>query len=378
MLPNQSPFAHHLPKLALLAMVCFAAYGLFADELSPAARSHLVLALGVLPLILANILSFSATLLRTSQPSGRAWFWPVLSFIAGLILVAALSYDPRYALISVVLGFIAVGGVWQWIQRAKKKSLGSPHPGVRWYEGALLSLAFGLIAMGVGLVWDDLWIPLRSIHLHLNLMGFVALTAVGTLQVLIPTVANFHDEKVMERLARHWPYALGGTFASALGAAGWHIFNILGLILWLVPLLPWTGKLWQVRIKLLERGGAMWPLMAALFGFWVMMFSGLLIVAGWMSPENTLPLFFIGFVFPLVMGALTHLLPMWWWPGLETPLRSQARDAMEVGSPGRALLLVICGIGAIWAMPWAAPLATAAILQFLIQVVIIRKKTPVM
>ncbi|MEG3638796.1 hypothetical protein [Magnetococcus sp. PR-3] len=376
MTPLDKPtYARYLPAMGLVALACLIAYAAMAEWLPTEARSHVILGAAILPLILANMLYFSATLTRSSQPTPVVWGWPLLGLLAGVVVIAALSYDRRWAVLGAVMGMVAVVGTFAWIQKRRKNCLGDPHPGLRWYEGALVSLMLGLVAITVGLFMPDYWVPLRSIHLHLNLMGFVGLTAVSTMQVLLPTAAGYADTDAVRRLHKHWPWALVGTVALALGAAGFRIFYLIGLGAWLVPLVAWLRSLWSFRDKIFDGGGATWPLLAAVIGFVIMMFSGLFIALGWMSPENTLPLFFIGFLFPLITGALTHLLPLWWWPGLETPLRSEARSAIELGSPGRAALFVICGLGAIKGYAWVAPLAAAGIAQFLLQLVMVKLKT---
>ncbi|ABK45937.1 conserved hypothetical protein [Magnetococcus marinus MC-1] len=379
MTPLDRPtYARYLPRMGMLALLCLIAYTATAGWLPSEARSHVVVGAAILPLILANILYFSATLTRSSQPPASLWGWPLLGLLAGLVVIAALSLDRRWALLGAVMAMVAVLGTLNWIRQRRKQCLGDPHPGLRWYEGALVSLLLGLVAISGGLLMPDYWAPLRSMHLHLNLIGFVGMTAISTMQVLLPTAAKFQDTDVVRRLHQHAIWAMGGSLAFAVGAAGLHLFYLLGLGLWLRPLGAWILSLWGFRDKIYGGGGATWPLLAALAGFMIMMFAGLLVALGWLSAQNTLPLFFIGFLFPLLTGALTQLLPLWWWPGLETPLRSEARSAIELGSPGRAAVYLVCGVGAALGYGWAAPLAAAAVAQFLLQVLVVRMKTPKM
>ncbi|MBF0214497.1 MAG: hypothetical protein HQM00_13215 [Magnetococcales bacterium] len=104
--------------------------------------------------------------------------------------------------------------------------------------------------------------------------------------------------------------------------------------------------------------------LCALFGFWITLGSAL-----WREGEVSLTLFLTWFLFPLVTGALAHLLPMWWWPGLPTARREAAQRTL-----GR---LAVLRIGAFWSggvlisldIPWGINLVVAPLLLFLGQVV---------
>lgn len=60
---------------------------------------------------------------------------------------------------------------------------------------------------------------LRLLHLHLNTLGFIGLTAIGTLQVLLPTILSGPDTDAATRLRRDLPVAVAGVLLVGLGAA---------------------------------------------------------------------------------------------------------------------------------------------------------------
>ena len=64
-------------------------------------------------------------------------------------------------------------------------------------------------------------LSLRLLHLHLNTLGFIGLTAIGTLQVLMPTILAGPDGEASARLRDDLLPAVGGVFLVALGAAVW-------------------------------------------------------------------------------------------------------------------------------------------------------------
>jgi hypothetical protein len=73
-------------------------------------------------------------------------------------------------------------------------------------------------------------------RLHLNLFGFIGLTAISTLQVLLPTAAGHPDPQIANLLRTGLSYALAGTGLIAIGAAWLPLLCWLGLVLWLIPL----------------------------------------------------------------------------------------------------------------------------------------------
>ncbi|MEO5334852.1 MAG: hypothetical protein H7839_22805, partial [Magnetococcus sp. YQC-5] len=222
-----------------------------------------------------------------------------------------------------------------WIMHRASRSFGAPHPGLLWYQAALVCLMLGLMAILATMVWPEQWPVLRSMHRHLNLLGFVGLTAVGTLQVLLPTVGGYVDPMAGQRLHLDLKYTFFAVLLMTGGATFWPWLSWFGLGAWGWVLVRLLRPMYGHFFRIVRADGAALSLLGALFGFWLSLGSTL-----WQEGSVVLPIFFACFLFPLVTGALAHLLPMWWWPGLPTPQRNGAQHSL-----GRFALL---RVGAFW------------------------------
>lgn len=335
---------------------------------SPLASAHLLLAAGVLPLVLGAIGYFTPSLTQTGSPSGWVFGFPILGLASGLTAVGAFSGARALLAAAIPLGVVAPVGLLVWMRARARAGLGDPHPCLRWYQASLVCLIVALLAAGAGEVWPAGWAPARRLHLHLNLLGFVGLAAVGTLHVLLPTVAGYGDPGVAGRLHRSLPFALVGVVLVAAGSALPTLAPLayLGALSWLVPL---GGLLTAVARN---RGhfapslhGPGLPLVGALVGLALSLLAGAVGTELGLAPRGVLALFFVGFLFPLITGALAHLLPVWRWPGATTPARVRARRILTWGSGGRAALFPLAGVALAAGFGWAAPVAGVLLLLFL-------------
>jgi hypothetical protein len=82
-----------------------------------------------------------------------------------------------------------------------------------------------------------------------------------------------------------------------------------------------------------------------------------------------LPLFFYLFLFPLVTGAISYLLPVWIWPARNTAAYESAVRRLAWGSGARALVFFIAGVLAWNGLPGAVYLAGTAMAVFLVQAI---------
>jgi hypothetical protein len=251
--------------------------------------------------------------------------------------------------------------------------LGRPHPGLAWYEAALACLVLALVAILASAVWPQQAMALRRLHLHLNTLGFVGLTALGTLAVLLPTVANRPDPGVAQRLHRDLPWAIAGTLLIAIGAAWIGPLAGIGGVIWAIPLLRMgAGWLRRYRTEIFALHGAAPLLAAALAGL------GFSAVVGAMS---LLPAtaafhaaaaawaFVAGFMLPLVSGAASQLLPVWLRPGVQGIWHARLRDMLGRHAGVRAVLFLIGGVAAGMGQDWGLLLGGAALLWFILQTV---------
>lgn len=351
---------------AILALAGAVVLPLSAD-LHRAAHVHLVFALGVMPLIMAAMTHFVPVLTRSGAASRQVELLAGLAWQAGVLAAAffAFGLPESVRLFAAALALLAVArlAAWQWVRA--RAALGSPHPGVYWYLAALLCLAAGLLAVAALEAWPAQALALKRLHLHLNLFGFVGLSAIGTLQVLLPTAAGRPDPAAAGRLRADLPLALGGTALIGFGAAWLPALSWFGLMLWLVPLAR-LGYSWRLhfRDRILLLHGAPPLLAAAVAGFFLALAAGGLHAAGWVDSAAAGHLLVFAFLFPLLSGAAGHLLPLWLRPGRQAEWHALARRNLTYGGGARALLLLTAGLLALAGLRWGAVLALAALLPF--------------
>ncbi|HEY3327781.1 MAG TPA: hypothetical protein VGK14_11520 [Novimethylophilus sp.] len=350
-----------------------------ASSLFPAGRSaaivgyHIVFAIGILPLILAAMAHFVPVLTRSGPAGPLLRAVPLAALPGGFLVVLYFSY-PQFTPTAHYLGAIfsgsAVIALALWVWRLRRKTIGAPHPCLDWYLAALACLFAGLCAIIIGR-----WLPgqraaLRLLHLHLNTLGFVGITALGTLQVLLPTAAQKPDPGVAARMRRHLKWIGAGTLATACAAA-WHpALAWIGLVLLAVPLAgifnAWR-KLYAPQI--FTPHGAMPSLAAALTGFMAVLALGTA-HGTFRIGFNPVAAFIVAFLMPLVTGAVSYLLPLWLRPGRQTAWHQAVRKHLGFGSGARALILLAGGLMAGLGSEAGWTLALFAAGAFVVQIIL--------
>lgn len=329
-------------SLTLLSLVCSAVLALSGLG-SPLAVAHLAFAVGIVPLIFAAMMHFVPVLTRTGGPDRRLAKLPSAAQATGLVAVAAmqgwLPYSVVYLAAAVDLVFAAI--LLNWIALRARAALGTPHPGWRWYGAALGCLMLALSAIVLISVWPSYWQALRIFHLHLNTLGLVGLAALGTLPVLLPTALGMADPEAGGWLRRRLWLVASGALMVATGAAISWPFAAPGTALMLVAALGLLGQ-WVRRFGAwpLVRDGVAASLLAAVIGLLVTLAAGLLHGAGIVSTRPSLLAWASGFLLPLVSGALSQLLPVWRWPGPQTPERQLMRRKLASSGSVRAGLFL--------------------------------------
>ena len=332
-----------LTLLSLLGSVILALTGTG----SPLAVAHLAFAVGIVPLIFAAMSHFVPVLTRTGDPQAWIRWLPNLAQGAGLLAVAAMQgLLPRHLLhpaaaVDFVLAAILLG----WIVSRVRRCLGTPHPGWRWYGGALASLLLALACVPLLLTLPDLYQPLRLLHIHLNTLGLVGLAALGTLPVLLPTALGQSDPEAAGWLRRRWLPSLLAVLAVALGSAVFWPLALAGALVLGILLLGLAGQ-WLRRSGLagLLVDGATTSLLAALLGLLLMLLAGAGHGSGWLTGRSAIVGWAAMFLLPLVTGALSQLLPVWWWPGPSRPERLAMRACLVATGGWRAALFLSGGL----------------------------------
>lgn len=314
---------------------------------SPPAVAHLALAVGILPLILAAMIHFVPVLTRSGDPAPAIARLPHLAQGVGVFVVLALQGVVPYGLVhaAAAVDLVLAAILLRWIVGRSRATLGTPHPGWRWYGAALASALLALSAILLQPLWPAYWPAFKLFHLHLNTLGLVGLAALGTLPVLLPTAVGQGDPDAAVWLRRRlWP-AAGGALLVALGCALAWPLALAGVALMLVVVVGLLGQ-WRRRFGLrrLLADGVTASLLAAVVGLLLNLAAGALHGAGVLPARPTLLAWAAGFLLPLVTGALSQLLPVWRWPGPQIPARAIMRERLAAGGHWRALAFPLAAV----------------------------------
>jgi len=332
----------------LVALLVATLIALFAGQAlprvivaAPAFWAHGVLALGVMTLITAAMQHFVPVLTRGRGPGRWTARLPWLMATAGALALAVFVgwLDFVWVMAAAALGLVGAVAMIVWMLGKARQTLGRPHPGLDWYVAAMACLALGLLAaLLIPLLPESLAslrAPLRVFHLHINLYGFIGLTAVGTLQVLMPTAASQPDPLAASRLRSDLKWALAGSLALAIGQAWLQPLAWLGGALWAWVLGRMGLAWWRLyRPHILGLHGAAPVLAAASLGFACALIGTL---AGIGAP---LTFFLPGFLMPLVTGAAGQLVPVWTEPRRPTAWHNAARMRLTRWNGVRAVLFL--------------------------------------
>lgn len=354
-----------LPLLAVNAIAMMAAAAGLAvfSSWPPQAAAHVAFALGILPLILAAMAYFVPVLTRSGN-AAPAWLpaVPLAAWLGGAVLVAgfvgALSLTAATHAAFLFAG-AATLTMLGWARQRGRAAVGRPHPGLAWYLAALACLALALLAAPLMSVWPEQRGALRLFHLHLNLLGFVGLTSLGTVQVLLPTAAGRPDPRVAQRLAGDLKLAATGALLLAAGAAWLMPLALLGAALYLVAPLRMARDWLSAYPDLIRRPHGATPSLAlAGAGLIALLLLGIAHGLGLLAGRDAIGAFVIAFLLPLVSGAATQLLPVWLRPGPQREWHARLRAALGWLAGLRALLMVAGGLAL--ALGWTAGFWLAA------------------
>jgi hypothetical protein len=313
----------------------------------PLAVAHLAFAVGAVPLIFAAMMHFVPVLTRTGEPDRHLASLPMAAQATGLVACAAmqgwLPYGVVYLAAAVDLAIAAI--LLNWIALRARAALGSPHPGWRWYGTALGCLMLALSAIVLIPVWPSYERALGIFHLHLNTLGMVGLAALGTLPVLLPTALGQADPEAGGWLRRRLWLVTSGALMIATGAAIAWPFAAPGTALVLVAALGLLGQ-WGRRFGVwpLISDGVTASLLAAVCALLLTLAAGLLHGAGLIPTRPSLLAWGSGFLLPLVSGAISQLLPVWRWPGPQTPERLLMRRQLASSGSVRAALFLASAV----------------------------------
>lgn len=338
--------------LALLASAFLSTGGLGAPQLA----AHVAFALGILPLILAAMAYFVPVLTRGAGAGALGRWPPLLAWAGGGLAVWAFATDFVLAKLHPAATLAGLGALMLgiWTLRRARAMFGPRHPGLDWYLAALGFLVLALFAVLLMPAFPAQRQALRLFHLHANLLGFVGLTALGTLQVLLPTCLGQADPEAVLRLRRDLKWAVGGALVVALAVSSAPTLAALGALAYLVAVLRMVLA-WRRRFgrALLAWHGAAPSLLAATAGLCGLMGLGVLHGVGLLAARPAVAGFVLAFLLPLVSGAAAYLLPIWWRPGPQGDWhwRWRARLTRWGGLRGLAFFAIGMGVSLYGALP---------------------------
>jgi len=344
-----------LPLLAgnAVAMMAAALMLWLFGAASPALLAHLTLAMGIMPLIIAAMAYFVPVLTRSDAAPRAIEGMALLAWLGGLAMVVSLAdgvardatASIALTIAGVLLAATAAARLLLWTLTRARRSLGPPHPGLYWYVAALGFLLAALATALLLVFWPAQRVALRLVHLHANLLGFVALTAIGTLQVLLPTAAGRMDSQAATRLTQDLKFGVAGVALLALGAGFSGPLAAIGAALFLIPVVRMGTRWTMIYSDHLGRlHGAATALGLTCVGLIGLLFAGLGHGLGYFHGRDALPGFVLAFLLPLVSGAAMQLLPVWLRPGRQDAWHASLRSALGRYSGIHAPLLVGGGL----------------------------------
>jgi len=310
-----------------------------AVDAAPAMWAHIPLVLGALPLIVAAMQHFVPVLTRSGATAAWLKGLPLLLMASGALAVSVFAgwLDYGWITAAALTGLAGATAMLAWMRQRSRRALGGPHPGLAWYLAAIGCLMAGLAAAALITCLPQWHAELREFHLHINLYGFIALTAVGTLQVLMPTAARQTDPAVTSRLRTDLKWALAGSLLVATGRAVMLPLAWLGALLWAWVLGRMLWSWWRLhRASLFALHGAPPVLAVSALGLAAALFAD---VAD--RPHIALlTLFLPGFLMPLVTGAAGVLAPVWLHPGKPAAVHMAGQLRLNRWTGLRALLFL--------------------------------------
>jgi nitrite reductase (NO-forming) len=253
-------------------------------------------------------------------------------------------------------------------------------PVTAYYRAAAAALVVGTVLGGLlatGTVGADGHTGLRLAHLHVMLLGWIGLPVLGTLFMLWPTALGVRMHQDTTRTARRVLVLTGGGLALAVaglagpaalpdpasGPAGaWRAVTVAGFAAYA------TGVALAVRVwaGIVRRGhtpvsvAAAWSLAASAVWLAAGIVSDLALFATHTAAdaqsgvESLIPLFLLGFVAQVLIGALTYLLPVVLSHGPRE--RAGSRAVLERGRQPRLAALNLAV--ALLVLPLPGPAAT--------------------
>jgi hypothetical protein len=338
-----------LPAQVAVTLLTFIATSILAWSHGSAAiaSDHIIFAIGIVPLILAAMVHFVPVLARSITPGKFIRLLPLAALFGGGLITSYFAFPqalPAGRPVGAAIVMMAVASLGIWTYRMRSRAIGTPHPCLDWYLAAMTCLFVAVGAILLGYFMPAQRVALRLLHLHLNTLGFIGITALGTLQVLLPTAAGRPDPVAAVRMRQQLKWVVAGTVMTACGAAWLPDLAWIGVILLTVPFAGIFTSWLRIYAKdIFKLHGAVPSLAAALCGYAIAVIIGTA-QASHYPGINPVASFIVAFLMPLVTGAVSQLLPLWLRPGRQTAWHQAARVHMGFGGGLRAMIFLAGGL----------------------------------
>ena len=285
---------------------------------------HLLLLGAVTHAILVWSTHFTETLLHVVGPSRRQQSARLATLNLGVLAVVAGVLSSTWPVTALGAAGVVVAVVWHGVALMGMLRGALPSrfaPVVRYYVGAACFLPVGA-ALGATLARDlaQPWHQrLVLAHAAVNLLGWMGLTVAGTVVTLWPTMLRTRLDDGAERSARRaLPMLAGGVvLAAAAATAGQLQVTALGLAVYLAGLAIVGVPLARVTRRKPPSTFATWSVGAAalwLTGCLMVLAVGVGTSSSWGEAgdrfEAVTPLIAAGFGAQVLLGALSHLVPV--------------------------------------------------------------------
>ena len=307
----------------LVVVVCF------VQSEVPAPRwlmIHLLLLGAATHAILVWSQHFSFALLRAAQTVAhqrwQTWRLALANLGAAAVMIGVVWQMLAATIAGAALLIIAV--VWHGVSlvlRVRGALPGRFGRTIRYYIAAAAFLPLGA-AVGAWLA-HDASVSLALAHVLINMLGWIGLTVAGTLVTLWPTILRTRAaERSASGAAKALPVLSAGVAVAAVGAAGsWMLVLVLGLVGYVVGLIIIGVSLAKAALSKPPKRFAALSVGAAML-WWIGCLAVLIIsgTSAWMhghgvvavrqAVDGVVPYLAAGFVAQVLVGALSHLVPV--------------------------------------------------------------------
>jgi nitrite reductase (NO-forming) len=285
---------------------------------------HLLLLGAVTNAIVTWTAHFASALLGRPQPSRRVSIIRLVALNVAIVMIVSGVEARQHAVVvaGVALLVVVVSAHGTALARTVHAARGRRFaPTVRYYYVAAAALVLGAtagaaLAVGVTPRWQP---RLFTVHVHLNLLGWVTLTVFGTQYTLWPTALRTRMVAGLESAARRClptcTVGLGLIVVGVLTAI--RPVTLAGVLLYLAGTVLLLDPFLRTARQRPPHSPATWMLAAGMLWLVIALAVDAAAVVSTGDPqalaghvESLVPWFLSGFVVQVLLGALTYLLPV--------------------------------------------------------------------